>query len=159
MTATGLSNNYYLDNEFKKWFVLDVIHNFEDGFKKKVVNLEVTPQGFTRKNKTLLGHHCVLGWLMDRSKPLGFWHSLSNLMDLDAIKQFWLSPSFTQFWNYPGVYLPKPTFCQALCPVSIFVSVIWHWFCPDKRILPILFLWLYIRRQRLSLYDLSTLCP
>ena len=28
-----------------------------------------------------------------------------------------------------------------------------------KRYCPFCFLWLYIRRQRLSLYDLSTLCP
>ena len=40
-----------------------------------------------------------------------------------------------------------------------FTPVIWHWFCPDKKIWPILFfLWLYIRRQRLSLFNLSQLC-
>ena len=32
-------------------------------------------------------------------------------------------------------------------------------FAPIKRYRPFCFLWLYIRRQRLSLYDLSTLCP
>ena len=65
MTATGLSNNYYLDNEFKKWFVLDVIHNFKEGFKKGCQSRGDPTKGLHERTKL----YCV------------FWHSLSNLMD------------------------------------------------------------------------------